>query len=66
MQKTSLYGGQEKPLFEMVRVKPEVPWRHQFLGESRFVGYLPRKAANREWNQCKTERSVSVSEAKRD
>ena len=66
MQKTSLYGGQEKPLLEVVRVKPEVPWRHQFLGESRFVGYLPRKADIREWHQCKIKKSVSVSEAKRD
>ena len=62
MQKTSLYGGQEKPLFEMVRVKPEVPWRHQFLGESRFVGYLPRKAVDREWNQPKKEKYVAINQ----
>ena len=66
MQKTSLYGGQEQPLFEVVRVKPELPWRHQDVGESRFVGYLPRKADIREWPQCKRKKSVSVSEAKRD
>ena len=44
----SLNGGPERPLCETVKVKAVLPWRPQDVGDARTVGYLPRKAANRE------------------
>lgn len=57
MSKTFLYGGLGKPLCEVVSMKPELPWRPQ-VGENRFVGYLPRKAAIKEWQ----EKSIRFSQ----
>lgn len=34
-----------------MKVKPGLPWRHQDIADARAVGYLPRKAANRERSQ---------------
>ncbi|XP_076774696.1 LOW QUALITY PROTEIN: sex comb on midleg-like protein 2 [Arvicanthis niloticus] len=35
----SLHGGQERPLHEAVKVKPELYWRPQEVGDDRAVGY---------------------------
>lgn len=51
----SLHGGQERPLGEAVKVKPGLLWRPQDVGDARAVGYLPRRAANREWDQPRRE-----------
>jgi hypothetical protein len=45
----SLNGGLERPLCEAVKVKSRLPWRPQDVRDARAVGYLQRKAVNREW-----------------
>ena len=37
-------------LCEAVMLKPRLSWRSQDVGDARAMGYLPRRAANREWN----------------
>lgn len=49
----------ERTLGESVLFKAEMPWRHQDARDTTALGYLPRKAANRKWNQPK--RSVLQS-----
>lgn len=46
-----LQGGLERSLHGTVKVKSRLSWRPQDVGEARTVRYLPRRAANREWNQ---------------
>ena len=46
-----LGGGLERPVCEVVKMKPGWPWRPQDVGNARAMGYLPRKVANREWNE---------------
>jgi hypothetical protein len=38
---------------EQEAVKLKLPWRLQYVRESRIMGCLLRKAANREWKQIK-------------
>ena len=40
-------------------------WRPQEVGDFRTMGYLLRRAANREWNQPKRKKYVSVKKAER-
>ena len=65
MSGVSLHGGIERPLCEAVRVKPGLPWGPEDVGDVRFVGYLPKRAANREWSQPKRKKCVVVNKAKR-
>ena len=60
MSGVSLNEGLERSLCEAVKVKPGLPWRPQDVGDARVMGYLPRKAANREWNQLKRKMCVAV------
>ena len=46
-----LRGGPEKPLNEAMKVKPELPWRLQDVGDARGMAYPPRRAAYIQWNQ---------------
>ena len=39
--------------------------RPQNIRDLEMVGYLPRKAANREWNQPKRKKCVAVNKAER-
>lgn len=48
-----------KIICETVEVKPGLPWRLQEVGHARTLVYLPRKAANRKWNQPKERKSVA-------
>jgi hypothetical protein len=41
-------------------VKLKFPWRPQDVGDVRAVGYLPMKAANREWNEPKRIKFVAA------
>jgi hypothetical protein len=43
-----LHGGLERPLCEIVKMKFRLPWSPQNFEDARAVGYLPRRAANRE------------------
>ena len=65
MSGISLNGGLERPLCEAVKLKPGLPWRPQNVGDARAIGYLSRRAANREWNQPKRKKCVSVNKAER-
>ena len=49
----ALLGDPERPMNEAVKVKPEL------VGNATTMGWLPRRAAHKEWNQPK--RSVAVS-----
>jgi hypothetical protein len=48
-----------------MEVKHRLCKRPQDVGDARVVGYLLRKAANREWNQPKGEKCVAVNKAGR-
>lgn len=62
----SLYGGPERPFPEAVKLRPGLPSRDpRTLELPRVMGYLPRRAANRECNQPKREKWVSVKTGKR-
>ena len=47
-----------------MKLRPGLPWRPQNVQDARVVTYLPRKAANREWNQPKRKKCVAVNEMK--
>ena len=61
----SLHGDLERPLYKGVNVKTGLSWRPQDVGDARAVGYLSRKATNREWNQAKRKKCVIVIKAER-
>ena len=44
-----------------MKLKPGLPWRTQDVRDARVMGYLLRRAANREWNQPKKERCATVN-----
>ena len=48
---------------QAMEVKHRLCKRPQDVGDARVVGYLLRKAANREWNQPKREKCVAVNKA---
>jgi hypothetical protein len=39
----------------------KLTWRPQDVKDARAMGYLPRKAANREWNQPRRKKFVAVN-----
>ena len=39
----------------------KLPWRLQDVGDVRAVGYLLRKATNREWKQPRRKKFVAVN-----
>ena len=63
--RVSLHGGLEWPLCEAVKAKPGLSWRPQNIEDDRAMGYLPRKVANREWNQPKRKKCAAVNKAER-
>jgi hypothetical protein len=48
-----------------MKVNSGLTWRLQDVRDVRDVGYLLRKAANREWKQSKRKKYVSVNKAER-
>jgi hypothetical protein len=42
-----------------------LPWRFQDIRDARAMGYLLRKAANREWNQPRRKNCVIVNKPER-
>ena len=38
-----------------------MPWRFQDIRDARAMGYMLRKAANREWNQPRRKQFVAVN-----
>ena len=61
----SLNGSLDRPLHEAAKLKPGLPWRPEDIRNARAMAYLPRKAANRKWNQIKGKKHVLVNKAKR-
>lgn len=53
----------ERPLCEAMKLKRGLPWRNQDVRDARVVGYLPRRAADNEWNQSKRKRGVALNKA---
>ena len=47
-------------------IKLKLPWRPQDIRDARAVGYLLRKAANREWNQPKRKNCAAINQAERN
>ena len=43
-----LNGGLERSFRDVVKVKPELPWRYSRVGVARVVGCLARETAKRE------------------
>lgn len=52
MAVVSRHGDREKPLYEVVQVKPGLSWKPQGVREATLVGYLPRRAANSVEQAC--------------
>ena len=44
----------------------KLPWRPQDVQDARIMGYLLRKAANREWNQLRRKKFAVNKDEKRD
>ena len=42
-------------------VSLKLPWRLKAVKDARAVGYMMRKAANREWNQPRRKQFVTVN-----
>ena len=62
--RASLNGGLvEKPLHEVMKVNPVLPLRTQNVRGAKTMGYLLKRAANREWNQLKRKKCVTVNKA---
>jgi hypothetical protein len=38
----------------------KLPWRRKDVKDARAMGYMLRKAANREWNQPRSKQFVAV------
>ena len=64
MSGESLQRGPERPLHEAVKVKSGLQSKPRDFGGVRVMGCLPRKDANRVWNQPKREKCVVASKAK--
>lgn len=65
MSVVSLHGDLETPLCEAVKRKPRLPWRFRDITDARVTRYLPKKAANRTWNQPKEEERVAVNKGEK-
>jgi hypothetical protein len=46
----------ERLLCKTVKVRPRFLWKHPRCWRCQSIGYLPKKAANREWNQPKRKK----------
>ena len=46
---------------EQEAITLKLPWRPQDVQDTRAMGYLLRKAANREWNQPRRKQFVAVN-----
>ena len=62
VSQVSLNRGLKRPLLKTVLLNP---WRPLDNAEARAVGYLPKKTANRVWNQSNRKKCVSVNRAEK-
>lgn len=61
-----LHGGLEKPLCKVVMLNPGLCWGPQDAGHAKVMRYLPRRDADRVWNQHKREKSVVINKARKN
>ena len=47
------------PMCEAMKAKPGLPWRPEDVGDDRAMGYLPKKADNKEWSHPKKKVAVN-------
>jgi hypothetical protein len=59
----SLHGNQKRPLCEAVKMKPRLLWTSLEIRDARAMGYLPRRAANRNWKQLQRKKCAAVNVA---
>ena len=55
----------ESQTLKQEAVTLKLPWRLKDVKDARAMGYMLRKAANREWNQPKRKKCVAVNKAER-
>jgi hypothetical protein len=60
-----------KDLVESQTLKQEavtlkLPWRPKDVKDARAMGYMLRKAANREWNQPRRKQLIAVNKIKKE
>ena len=48
-------------MHDSVKGKPGLPWRPQDVKDARAMGYLPRRAAKRKWEQPRREKCAVVN-----
>lgn len=60
-----LHGDLEKLSQEAVKVKSELHWRSQDVGNANATGHLARRAAARIWKQPKGKKWVAINKAGR-
>jgi hypothetical protein len=51
----------ESQTLKQEAVTLKLPWRPKDVKDARAMGYLLRKAANREWNQPRRKKPVAVN-----
>ena len=51
----------ESQTLKQEAVTLKLPWRPQDVRDARAMGYMLRKAANREWNQPRRKKFVAVN-----
>jgi len=59
-----LHGNPERPLCEAIKVKPGFYWRPQAVGYDRVIGNLPKRAADKVWNQPKRKNMLQSTKLK--
>jgi hypothetical protein len=52
-------------LYEAVKLKPRFPWRFKDVIDAKVIRHLPKKTANRMWNQPKKEKCVAVNKGEK-
>ena len=56
----------ESQTLKQEAVTLKLPWRLKDVKDARAMGYMLRKAANREWNQPKRKKFVAETQIKKE
>ena len=57
----SLKDQVESQTLKQEAVTLKLPWRLKDIKDARAMGYMLRKAANREWNQPRRKQFIAIS-----
>jgi hypothetical protein len=63
--RSSLKDQVESQTLKHEAVTLKLPWRLKDVKDDRAIGYMLRKAANREWNQPRRKQFVAVNRDKK-